>query len=85
MVTFTTPELMDGDNKIFCEVCQSNQDMLLGSRLNELPSILVMTLKRFDFDYEKMDRVKITTKFEYQLEIDLNSYVPNAENSNNQY
>jgi uncharacterized UBP type Zn finger protein len=54
---------MDGDNKIYCETCQSKQDMLLGTRLHELPSILVFTLNRFDFDFEKLDRVKITSKF----------------------
>lgn len=58
---------MDGDNRIFCDTCQSKQEMLLGSRLYELPSILVFTLNRFDFDYEKMDRVKIVSKFEYNL------------------
>lgn len=59
LTAFATPELMDGGNMIFCENCQSKQDMLLGSRLYELPSVLVFTLSRFDFDYEKMDRVKI--------------------------
>lgn len=51
LVSFCTPEVMEGDNRIFCETCQSKQDMLLGSRLYELPSILVFTLNRFDFDY----------------------------------
>jgi hypothetical protein len=41
--------------------------MWLGTRLNELPGNLVLTLNRFDFDYEKMDRVKINTCFEFQL------------------
>jgi ubiquitin C-terminal hydrolase len=34
LVAFATPELMDGDNRIYCEICQSKQDMLLGSRLH---------------------------------------------------
>ena len=54
---------MDGDNQIYCELCQSKQDMWLGSRLNQLPDTLIFTLNRFDFDYEKMDRVKLNSEF----------------------
>jgi ubiquitin carboxyl-terminal hydrolase 40 len=63
----TAPESMDGDNAIYCDTCQSKQDMLLGARLQELPGALVLSLNRFDFDYEKMDRVKLNDFFEFQL------------------
>lgn len=58
---------MNGDNAIFCDTCQCKQDMLLGTRLQDLPGTLVLTLNRFDFDYEKMDRVKLNSYFEFQL------------------
>jgi ubiquitin C-terminal hydrolase len=47
----TTPESMNGDNAIFCDACECKQDMLLGTRLQDLPGTLVLTLNRFDFDY----------------------------------
>ncbi len=37
-------------------------------------------MNRFDFDYEKMDRVKITSRFEFGLELDLNTFLPNTSN-----
>jgi uncharacterized UBP type Zn finger protein len=58
---------MEGDNAIFCETCQCKQDMWLGTRLQELPATLVLTLNRFDFDYETFQRVKLNSAFEFQL------------------
>lgn len=58
-----TAESMDGDNAIFCDTCQSKQSMWLGTRLQSLPGTFVLTLNRFDFDYEKMDRVKLNSLF----------------------
>jgi uncharacterized UBP type Zn finger protein len=56
---------MEGPNKIFCEVCQSKQDMWLGTRIKSFPDILVFTLNRFEFDYEKFDRVKLNDFFRF--------------------
>ncbi len=67
LTVLTTAEGMEGDNAIFCEICQCKQDMWLGTRLQSLPDTLVLTLNRFDFDYEKMDRVRLNSYFEYQL------------------
>ena len=71
---------MEGDNKIYCEHCQSKQDMFLGSRLHQLPAILVFSLNRFDFDYEKLDRDKLTDRFDFTLELDLNPHLPHPQN-----
>ena len=67
MLSYLNAESMDGDNKIFCETCQSKQDMWLGTQLRTLPNILVFTLTRFTFDYEKMDRVKLNDFFSFKL------------------
>ncbi len=45
--------------------------MWLGTRIKSLPSILVFTLSRFDFDYERMDRVKLNDFFRFDLEMNL--------------
>ena len=59
---------MEGDNKIFCDVCQAKQDMWLGTRFKTFPNILVFTLNRFAFDYETFNRVKVNSYFEFDLE-----------------
>jgi ubiquitin carboxyl-terminal hydrolase 40 len=67
---------MDGSNAITCDVCASKQDHWLGTRLNDLPLTLVLTFNRFDFDFEKMDRVKLNSLFQFQLELDLAPHLP---------
>lgn len=60
--------------------------MWLGTRLQELPGTFVLTLNRFDFDYEKFDRVKLNTYFQYHLELDLSAYVmPSSAPDYNKY
>jgi hypothetical protein len=34
LIALTTAEGMEGDNAIYCDICQSKQEMWLGSRLN---------------------------------------------------
>ena len=68
MLSFMNAESMEGDNQIFCDTCESKQDMWLGTRLKVLPKILVLTLRRFTFDYELFDRVKINDAFGFNLE-----------------
>ena len=41
--------------------------MWLGSKLKVLPEILMFTLRRFTFDYEVLDRVKINDFFSFDL------------------
>lgn len=41
--------------------------MWLGTKLKLLPNILVLTLTRFTFDYERFDRVKLSDFFSYNL------------------
>jgi ubiquitin C-terminal hydrolase len=79
LMTSLTPEVMEGDNKIYCDVCQSKQDMFLGTRFKYFPKILVCTLNRFTFDYETMDRVKLNTYFEFGLEERLTHLVDDGQ------
>lgn len=69
-----TPEDMTGDNKIGCDICGTRTDSLLGQKICSVPNILIITLGRFEFDMIKMDRVKIITPLQFQLELDLAKY-----------
>lgn len=63
LMAFMTPENMNEYNQVLCDSCNKKQDMWLGTNIKILPNVLVFTLNRFDFDYEKMDRVKINDYF----------------------
>lgn len=72
--TLITPEEMSGGNQISCNNCGTKTDSLLGLRLRSLPNILIVTFGRFEFDLEKLDRVKIITPLAFDLELNMGAY-----------
>ncbi|KAL6735927.1 hypothetical protein Aduo_006326 [Ancylostoma duodenale] len=72
---FITPELLDGSNQYFCESCNSKQDAHKGLRITEFPYLLTIQLKRFDFDYNTMHRIKLNDRMTFPDVLDLNPFV----------
>ena len=58
------PDKLDGDNQYFCEELGEKVDAEKGSCIDRLPPLLMLHLKRFDFDYQTMRRVKINDSCE---------------------
>lgn len=48
-----------------------------GDKIKKLPPILTITLNRYTFDYERMQRVKLNDRFEFPLEIEMGLYLEN--------
>ena len=79
-------EVMDGDNKINCEQCNTKRTCHKHLLLKTLPNILVISLKRFEFDYDTMLKYKLNKYFEFPLALDLKDYlVENHKESNTEY
>ena len=76
LATYVEGENLDGDNKYFCGVegCMREVDALKRSCIKELPNSLIMHLKRFDFDMETLQRIKLNDYFEFPHELDLTPY-----------
>lgn len=72
---FVSPELLDGSNQYFCEKCNSKQDAHKGLRVTEFPYLLTIQLKRFDFDYNTMHRIKLNDRMTFPDVLDLNPFV----------
>ncbi|KAH0806153.1 Clan CA, family C19, ubiquitin hydrolase-like cysteine peptidase [Histomonas meleagridis] len=51
------------------------QDADMGTEFIEFPKILQLHLRRFDFDYNTLQQIKINDKFEFPKEIDLSPYL----------
>eukprot|EP00405_Crypthecodinium_cohnii_P010812 CAMPEP_0206428752 /NCGR_PEP_ID=MMETSP0324_2-20121206/5850_1 /ASSEMBLY_ACC=CAM_ASM_000836 /TAXON_ID=2866 /ORGANISM="Crypthecodinium cohnii, Strain Seligo" /LENGTH=1228 /DNA_ID=CAMNT_0053894337 /DNA_START=227 /DNA_END=3913 /DNA_ORIENTATION=+ len=74
---FTAEERLDGDNLYEAEG-HGKQPAKKGIRFKRFPPVLNLQLKRFHFDLEKMDMVKLNTRFEFQKRLDLSSFAPGA-------
>jgi ubiquitin carboxyl-terminal hydrolase 9/24 len=47
-------EYMEGDNKVYCERCKRKTDTILRTSISFLPDVLILSLKRFDLDYNTL-------------------------------
>ena len=71
---FFNTELMDGDNKISCEVCNEKKTTNRRACLGTLPNTMVLHLKRFDLDFSTFETVKLNNKMEFPLRINMLQY-----------
>jgi len=66
--------MLEGDNAYHCAKCDKKVDALKRTCVKELPRYMFMTLKRFEFDFDRMVRVKINDYCEFPLELDMLPY-----------
>lgn len=62
---FVQADSLEGDNKWMCEVCGRKVAALKRAAIKSLPNTLIVGLKRFEFDFETMRRVKVNDLFEF--------------------
>jgi len=75
-------EIMAGDNKINCEECNTKRVCHKQLKIKNLPNILVISLKRFDYDYRTMRKFKLNNFFEFPFELDISEFLLNSNNNN---
>ena len=74
-------EIMSGDNKIICEECKTKRVCHKKLKLKSLPNILVISLKRFDYDYRTMTKFKLNNYFEFPFELNMSEFLINKNES----
>ncbi|XP_051874065.1 ubiquitin carboxyl-terminal hydrolase 47-like isoform X8 [Pristis pectinata] len=60
---------LDGDNLCYCETCHKKTKTEMRYYFERLPQILVLQLKRFEFDYSMMTLKKLHNKVEIPLSL----------------
>ena len=74
---FTAVEVMEGENAYDAESL-GKQRARKGIRFVEFPPVLAFQLKRFSFDFEKLDNVKLHDRFEFPTELEVDEFLPNS-------
>ena len=67
-------EMLEGDNAYFCEKCDMKVNTLKRCCIKRMPNILFLVLKRFEFDFDSMQKVKVNDYCEFPLELDMSPY-----------
>ena len=71
-------ELMEGNNKVFCDRCKKNTDTVLKTAISALPDMLILSLKRFDLDYNTFETVKLNSRCEFGQTLNMKRYTLEA-------
>ena len=79
LLSFVSAEVMEGDNKVFCEKCDDRQNSRKGLHFKALPPVLTLQLQRFDFDYELLRREKLYTNVRIPQVVNLGHLHPQAD------
>lgn len=74
LAAFVRGDLLEADNAYFCEACGVKVDALKRACVKALPPSLIIHLKRFDFDYETMQRLKLKDRFEFPPVLNMMPY-----------
>ncbi|XP_075461958.1 ubiquitin carboxyl-terminal hydrolase 48 isoform X1 [Ascaphus truei] len=72
---FLKEEKLEGDNRYFCENCQSKQNATRKIRLLNLPPTLNLQLMRFVFDRQTGHKKKLNTYIGFSEALDMDPYL----------
>jgi ubiquitin carboxyl-terminal hydrolase 47 len=78
---YTRIETLENDNKYFCEKCNKKTDALKFIKFEEMPSVLLFQLNRFEYDYMTGNRIKIKDKVTFPLVLDMNLFMSQKFNT----
>lgn len=71
---FIQGDMLEGDNAYLCAKCDKKVDTLKRTCVKELPRFMIVSLKRFEFDFDRMIRVKVNDYCEFPMELDMFPY-----------
>lgn len=58
-------------NEFYCGACKKKSDITKSVKLSKLPNNLIFNLKRIHYDLDYQNIIKINSKFEFPIDLDL--------------
>lgn len=72
--SFIEGELLEGDNMYQCDYCEGKVPAIRRVCIKHLPNTFIISLRRFEFDFDTMTRVKVNDYCEFPSDIDMEPY-----------
>ncbi len=72
--SFVEGEILEGDNAYQCDHCDAKVTALRRVCIKHLPNVLILVLRRFEFDYDTMTRLKVNDYCEFPMDINMQAY-----------
>ena len=80
---YIKPELLNGGNQYFCDICNKKVDAEKGMKFTKCPPLLDIQLSRFTLNWETLQREKIYDKVSFPLYLNMNDYLKGYEGITN--
>ena len=77
-------ELMDGENKISCDVCKEKKATTRATCFDTLPNSFILHLKRFDLDFETFETVKLNNRLEFPMKLNMYKFTKECREAEEQ-
>jgi len=74
LATFCEIETMEGDDQVECDRCKKKCDTVLRTAISALPNVLILSLKRFDLDYQTFETVKLNSRCAFEENLNMKQY-----------
>jgi ubiquitin C-terminal hydrolase len=74
LAAMTEDEIMEGSNRVFCDNCKENTDTVLRTAISTLPNVLILSLKRFDLDFNTFETVKLNSRCSFGETLNLKPF-----------
>ena len=74
LAAFVEGEMLEGDNAYHCDICDKKVNTLKRVCLKKLPNHLILVLKRFEFDFDTMAKVKVNDYCEFPMKLNIEPY-----------
>jgi len=72
--SFVEGEPLEGENAYQCDHCEAKVSALKRSCIRHLPNVLILALRRFEFNYDTMQRVKLNDYCEFPMDLNMKPY-----------
>ena len=72
--SFVAGEMLDGENKYHCEKCKKKVTAMKRVCVKSLPPVLILHLKRIEFDFELLERIKVNDECQFEHLLDMEPY-----------
>ena len=72
--SFVEGEILEGENAYQCDHCDAKVRALRRVCVKHLPNYLIVALRRFEFDFDTMNRHKLNDYCEFPHELDMEPY-----------
>eukprot|EP01156_Anaeramoeba_ignava_P006096 Anaeramoba_ignava/a347738_295.p1 GENE.a347738_295~~a347738_295.p1 ORF type:complete len:3015 (+),score=860.58 a347738_295:1233-9047(+) len=71
---FVRGEMLVGDNQYYSEQLGKKVDATMRTCIEKLPKILILHLKRFEFNLETMERIKVSDECSFPFELNMRPF-----------